>query len=158
MHKPHDKPEVDINYLKKLGYEPRDIDLPVIIKATIFLFAFFGLTAFATIGVFWLFVKQEVVTEKGEPKIARQMPPPDYPLLQESPVKGDKHIDIQKFRTEEDQRVNSPAWRDKQKGIVRIPVDKAMDILLQKGLPTRAAPSVAVSAPSDGQKPETARP
>src|ERR1044071_7199671 len=100
MHKKHDEPEVNIDYLKKLGYEPRDIDLPIIIKATIFLFGFFGITAAVTVGVFWLFVKQDVAAERGEPKIARQMPPPDYPLLQESPIKGDKHIDIQKFRME----------------------------------------------------------
>ena len=153
MRKPHDKPEVDINYLKKLGYEPRDIDLPVIVKATIFLFGFFALTAAATVLVFMLFVKQDVVTETAQTKVACKMPPPDYPLLQENPVKGDKHIDIQKFRMEEDQRVNSPAWRDKQKGIVRIPVDRAIDMLLEKGLPTRGAAGTAASVPSGGQEP-----
>jgi len=74
------------------------------------------------------------------------MPPPDYPLLQERPVWGDPHMDIQKFRTEEDERVNTPAWRDKQKGIVRIPVDRAIDLVLEKGLPARPTPGVASGA------------
>ncbi len=147
MRKHPDKPEVDINYLKKLGYEPRDIDLMMIVRATIFLFGFFGVTALVTVWVFWLFVNQDVKSESGAPKIARKMPPPDYPMLQERPIWGDPHMDIQKFRMEEDERVNTPAWRDKQKGIVRIPVDRAIDIVLEKGLPARPAPGVSSGTP-----------
>jgi hypothetical protein len=158
MRKHEKKPEYDINYLKKLGYEPRDIDLKTIVYATIFLFGFFGATAVATIGVFWLFVKQEIPPEKGGPAvIARKMPPPDYPMLQERPVSGDPHMDIQKFRTEEDMRVKTPAWKNKQKGIARIPVDRAMDLLLEKGLPTRGVVPAKTAPAAGDNKPAAGR-
>jgi hypothetical protein len=48
----------------------------------------------------------------------------------------------------QDQTLASYDWVDKDKGIVRIPIDKAMELLAQRGLPVlpQSAPVAAVPA------------
>src|SRR5207247_10197384 len=45
--------------------------------------------------------------------------------------------DLQTMRAAEDAALKSYEWVDREKGIVRIPVDRAIEILAQKGLPAR---------------------
>ena len=122
------------DYLRELGYETRDINLRTITIWIAGLFIGGGVTAFITLGVYWLFVEQDVKNvSPGTPVVnQRKLPPPGYPRLQQLPK-----VEIGDFRKEEDDRVLGYAWRDKQKGVVRIPVDKAIDLVLQKGLPAR---------------------
>lgn len=56
-------------------------------------------------------------------------PPP--PRLQELPRE-----DYQQLLKTQTQMLGSYGWRDKKKKLVRIPVSQAMDLLLQRGLPT----------------------
>ena len=121
------------DYLRELGYETRDIDLRTIIIWLAGLFIGGGVTAFITLGVYWLFVSQEVKPGTGTQLVnVRKLPPEGYPRIQAHPKE-----EIGDFRHEEDERVYNYAWKDKQKGIVRIPVEKAIDLVLQKGLPAR---------------------
>jgi hypothetical protein len=71
---------------------------------------------------------------------------PAAPQLEETPA-----LDLQRERAAEDQILNSYGWVDKQQGIVRIPIDQAIDLLARKGLPSRTeAPAVSnVSVPSE---------
>jgi len=61
---------------------------------------------------------------------ARKLPP--EPRLQVAPA-----LDLQQMRAAEDQILNSYGWVDRTNGVVRIPIDRAMDILAQRGLPAR---------------------
>jgi hypothetical protein len=45
---------------------------------------------------------------------------------------------LKALRATEDAVLTTYGWVDKSKGIVHIPIDRAMDLLLQRGLPTRA--------------------
>jgi hypothetical protein len=45
--------------------------------------------------------------------------------------------DLQSFRAKENEILQSYGWVDQNAGVVRIPIDRAMDLLLQRGLPTR---------------------
>jgi hypothetical protein len=58
-----------------------------------------------------------------------QKQPPE-PRLQPHPAR-----DMRKMRADEDVLLNQYAWLDPDKGIVRIPVDRAMDLIAQRGLP-----------------------
>jgi hypothetical protein len=49
----------------------------------------------------------------------------------------DAQNELRKMRAAEDSVLSSYGWVDKDAGIVRIPVDRAMEILAKKGLPTR---------------------
>jgi len=62
----------------------------------------------------------------------RALPP--QPRLQVEP-----HQDLQGYCRSELNNLNTYGWIDPQNGIVRIPVDVAMEKVLQQGLPARSA-------------------
>lgn len=55
------------------------------------------------------------------------------PELQQNP---EAELESQKRRMR--QRLNSSGWVDQQAGIVHIPIDRAMDLLVERGLPLEA--------------------
>ncbi len=44
---------------------------------------------------------------------------------------------LRQLRATEDATLTTYGWVDRQNGIVHIPIDRAMELLLQRGLPTR---------------------
>lgn len=71
-------------------------------------------------------VRQFPMAEVGSP------PVPPAPRLQTQPQE-----ELKKMRADEAQLMNSYGWVDAGRGTVRIPIDRAMQLLLQQGLPTR---------------------
>jgi hypothetical protein len=57
---------------------------------------------------------------------------PPEPKLQVNPRE-----DLEELRRQEDQILNSAGWVDKNAGIVRIPIEEAMKLVVQRGLPSR---------------------
>jgi len=57
---------------------------------------------------------------------------PPEPRLQIAPRE-----DLQDLRAAEDAILNGYGWVDKNNGVVRIPIDEAMKLTLQRGLPAR---------------------
>ena len=51
-------------------------------------------------------------------------------------------------RASETQALSGYAWQDRNAGTVRIPIDRAKDLLLERGLPTRPGATAAASAPA----------
>lgn len=63
---------------------------------------------------------------------------PPAPRLQVTPAR-----DLITFKERQLKQVNTYGWIDQQAGIAHVPIDKAIDMVLEKGLPARAtAPSV----------------
>jgi hypothetical protein len=56
-------------------------------------------------------------------------------------------VDTQSYLQSQQNLLNSYGWIDRQNGIVRLPVDRAMELLLEPGLPTRAAKTQQNGAP-----------
>ena len=54
------------------------------------------------------------------------------PTLQPDPV-----ADLNKFREAEEQQLNSSGWIDQKTGIAHIPVERAIELVAQRGLPVR---------------------
>jgi hypothetical protein len=54
------------------------------------------------------------------------------PQLQETEV-----TDLKAVRAAEDQVLNGYAWMDPDGGVVRIPISRAIDLLVKRGLPSR---------------------
>lgn len=83
----------------------------------------------------------------------RRLPPP--PRLQPSPK-----LDLQRMRQEEERVLNSYGWVDQQAGVVRIPIDRAIDLVVQRGLPVQPAapqkPPAGVQKQAAAQKPPAA--
>ena len=49
--------------------------------------------------------------------------------------------DLQAVRAQEDRILTTYGWVDKSRGVVRIPIDEAMRLVAEQGLPATAAPS-----------------
>ena len=47
--------------------------------------------------------------------------------------------DLKELREAEDALLKSYGWVDKNEGVIRIPIDEAMKLVLQRGLPSRPA-------------------
>jgi hypothetical protein len=62
-------------------------------------------------------------------------------------LEGEEMSEINAFRMQEEQTLNSYGWVDEQAGVVRIPIDRAMALLAQRGLPTK--PQAGAVPPSD---------
>ncbi|HZE14015.1 MAG TPA: hypothetical protein VE086_09670 [Chthoniobacterales bacterium] len=80
------------------------------------------------------------------PLFAKQHPSPDPPsrivlephvLAPEPRLQANPIPEMNQLRASEDKKLNSYGWIDKQHGIARIPIDRAMDLVAQRGLPTR---------------------
>jgi len=61
-------------------------------------------------------------------------PLPPSPRIQVNPG-----ADIQSYFQSQQNLLNSYGWIDRQNGIVRLPIDRAMELILQRGLPTRSS-------------------
>jgi hypothetical protein len=52
-------------------------------------------------------------------------------------LETNERMEINDFRLQEEKNLNSYGWVDQNAGIARIPIDRAMQLLAQRGLPTR---------------------
>jgi hypothetical protein len=64
-------------------------------------------------------------------------------------LEENERMEINGFRNGEDKVLNSYGWADKPGGPVRIPIDRAMELISQRGLPTR--PQTGAAPPSTVQ-------
>ncbi|MFZ0591735.1 MAG: hypothetical protein WAM39_14815 [Bryobacteraceae bacterium] len=75
-------------------------------------------------------------------------PMPPYPRLQSSPAR-----DLKTLRASEDWELGHYYWIDKSKGIVAIPIERAIEILAERGIPPQKAPSsLTLSQPQAGTR------
>jgi hypothetical protein len=62
----------------------------------------------------------------------RVLPPPGVPRLQAHP-----ETDLQQYLERERAILETYGWVDRKNGVVRIPIQRAMNVLIQNGLPVR---------------------
>jgi len=67
------------------------------------------------------------------------------PVLQDKPTP-----DLRAFRAQEDAILSTYGWADKSRGVVRIPVEEAMRLLAERGLP-RTAPEPSPAPGTEGK-------
>ena len=60
----------------------------------------------------------------------------------------DERTELNKVRLSEEDRLSTYDYIDKDAGTVRIPIDRAMDLLVQRGLPTRTQSRESAAAAS----------
>jgi hypothetical protein len=113
--------------------------------------AFVGLLVFGLIvgyGTFRFLYTPETATVVPSPLQPGRVLPAG-PLLQVNAQE-----DLRDYLQQQQQTLNSYGWVDQGAGVVRIPIDRAMDEVLQRGLPIRAAagsPSTPASAGGAGK-------
>jgi hypothetical protein len=123
----------------------------------VFLALLFGgivVTLLIVAGLFGVFSRAREKGPVPQGAAAEAMLPPE-PRLERLPGRQ-----LERLRAEEDRELHSYGWVDRKAGVVRIPIERAMQLLEQHGLPVRqgAQPSAApaTGAPSGG--PQTGAP
>ena len=116
-------------------HEHTDIDPSIGYKFASWLMVAMLISAGIVYGAFWFFERQE----KAAGTLAQKYPlaagvhkDPPTPNLQNQPFK-----DIYQLRQVETEKLTSYAWVDKEGGVTRIPIDRAMEVMLQRGFPSR---------------------
>jgi hypothetical protein len=55
------------------------------------------------------------------------------------------------YRAMQDDKLNTYGWVDQAMGTVRLPIERAKDLVLERGLPVRQAPAAAPAAAASGE-------
>jgi len=95
------------------------------------------------------------------PADTRAVSPEDTQAFPQPRLEESERSQLRQFTEEQDRKLATYNWVDKDKGIVRIPIDRAMDLIVQRGLPVRpdnARSEGSTAAPAVKQTPKpTAR-
>jgi len=119
-----------MNRTKQIGHERKDVDVSalIIIAALLLLTgAFVLLSAWALLHFFTL--EQNARTTQP-PKVAEERHDFPQPRLQVNPSN-----ELQVLRSVENVDLNSYGWVDRTAGVARIPIERAMQLILERGLP-----------------------
>jgi len=117
-----------------VGYAPYDQKIGPIVRFTVVLAA-------VTVLVLLLMKVASGILEREASRGSRPVHPlaetetvelPPEPRLQESPA-----LDLLRFRAREEERLSTYGWVDRPNGVVRIPIERAMEIVAREGLPSR---------------------
>jgi hypothetical protein len=116
------------------GHEETDINVRVVGKFAAALVLVAVAALFLLFGLFRYLVSREGGPPAGRSQVAASEPAQAFPQpqLQEHEV-----LDLKAIRAAEDRVLNSYTWMDPEKGVVRIPIDRAMDLVVERGLPSR---------------------
>ena len=125
-------PEDRVN--PEVSHEHSDVNIRAILGFGAALFAVAVAVHLLIYGLFGYFDSREGIQAPAEYPLAASQghhEPPE-PRLQTDPRQ-----DLADMRAKEDEQLQSYGWVDKNAGIVRIPIDAAMRLTLERGLPAR---------------------
>jgi hypothetical protein len=137
---PHDKHghvhDPDVN--PDVSHETRDVNVFQISAFGIGLLLACIVTVFAMWVMFDFLFKREDQKNASNPAalMMNQRQNPPKPNLQAEP-----RVELKDLRTDEDTMLHTYGWVDQSKGIVRVPIDQAIDMVVQKGLPSKPSPA-----------------
>ena len=118
---------------KPEGHETRDISVRAVASFAAALTVCTSAIGFAVVG-FYKFLEHEHPSPESPSRI--ELNP--HMLAPAPQLQTDPTVDLEKFQAAQRERLNSYGWVDQQKGVVRIPIERAMDLIAQRGLPTRS--------------------
>jgi hypothetical protein len=81
---------------------------------------------FAVIGLLYGYIYRQSIRSAAPVFVDSGVLPPE-PRLQLAPV-----ADLEQFRSREDRALRTYGWIDRESGVVRIPVDRAMELLIER--------------------------
>ena len=126
QHKPAER---DWDELKKLGYEPENIKMKGLAVSGVLFFVFVALNLVAAAWLLKVLNKDAFNAPTASMAFSKKSPPPPNPLLQTNVT---TKVDIKELRL--DERAKLEGYANIDEGHIRIPIDRAMEVSLEKGL------------------------
>jgi len=130
-------------------HERRDVSVKAIVKFLVWLLVSAAVVQVAMWGLFKLFEAREEPSAPLSSLVAASLKrTPPAPRLETQPL-----VLKAKLRAQEEARLNAYSWADRPGGVVRIPIERAMDLIVERGVPggkASAAPPAATLAPTPG--------
>lgn len=108
------------------GYEKRDANIRGLVIFGIALFASLVVVLIVSAGLFRFFAVEQSLGPPASP-FANVRALPSQPRLQANPRR-----DLQRWQEQERATLETYGWVDRSAGIVRIPIDQAMDLVIQR--------------------------
>jgi len=148
-------------------YERRDIRIADVVYFLIGLALAVVFVYFIAKGLFWyLDTRYEIEQPPVSPLVStaptdtRRIPPQfgnnyekyleqDFPAPQ---LEINERTELNDIRLREEDTLSTYGWVDQKSGTVRIPIDRAMDLLVERGLPVRSQSDEAT--PNEKARPE----
>jgi len=115
------------------GYETRDAAVGRVVAVTILLSAVVTAVLFGVAALMRSLARSAAERDTAVHHLAVETPPPG-PLLQPDPA-----AELAQHRALELRRTSEYAWIDVERGIVRIPVERALELIVERGPPPRPA-------------------
>ena len=123
----------------RMRHETTDINVWAVGKFVIGLVIVTVVSLGLVFGLMKFFQAQELNSVANTVQPTKLFP---QPQLQQTPI-----LDLKAIRAEEEKILTGYAWVDQPKGVVRIPVAEAIDILAKRGLPKISSPAAPKEAP-----------
>lgn len=77
----------------------------------------------------------------------RKVTPVEVDNFPQPRLETDERGQIYKFRMDEEQKLHSYGWVDQNAGVMRIPIDRAMELIAARGLPTQPKVGATPASP-----------
>jgi hypothetical protein len=111
-----------------LGHETRDVRLTPVVIATALIAALVLVSAFGMMGLFDALAAREARrSAPANPLAGAVSKVPPEPRLQERPIE-----DLHALRAAESRLLGGYSWVDRDAGVARIPIDRAMELTVQR--------------------------
>jgi len=75
------------------------------------------------------------------------------PIPQRAEGKTNIYVQLRDLRSDEDRALSSYGWVDRKAGVVRIPIDRAIDLVAEKGIPFGKGPKTEIEMNSHAGTP-----
>jgi hypothetical protein len=147
----HDHPPSHGN--ESVRFEPTDVATRPVVLSVLGLAVFTIVFTIVANFVFKGLAARERAASPAPSPLAEQYAAkePPEPRLQLRPKS-----DLEALRASEDKSLSTLAWVDKSAGVVQVPIERAMEMLLAKGLPARPGPVPAKMSPHGEAPPQFA--
>jgi hypothetical protein len=133
---------VDLQQAEKHGYEPSDVSVRAVLLVAVGIVVSVGLSALVLGAMLGLFEAARTPAPVSPLEQVELVPP--APRLEVRPLET-----LEQIRRREHALLEGYGWVDRERGLVRIPIERAMAILAERGWPEppRGDPTTLRHAP-----------
>ena len=136
------------------GYERQDMTAQSVFAFLISLFVGGVIVYFIVWGLYHFMDARQRARQRQQSPLVKQVEtdtrivsPDEIKKFPEPRLERNERIEINDFRLKEEQTLNSYGWVDQKAGVVRVPIERAMQLVAERGLPT--TPKAGTIPPSE---------